>query len=755
MPVRRPAPRHARSARFSRRCRSVRNTDTAILLRIEQISRGHLPVQQGTLYPALYRLEDRGLLDDRVGHVGEQPAREVLHAHGRRAQTAARRALELGADRRRDDGRVAGDAGVAMIAVIFARSIALERCCANSSGRRAVEREMDDEFRSHIAHRADDLERRGLSREAAERAARVEFGGVEAQKGRGPRRPRTPRLGRAPRQRRVRGARRRASPDPVAHRRDDPHARPRHQRGGILGVERARVPRTSGPRRGVVHAHLRVVPLRHERHHRFPVRCRSATTSRTHARCGRCRSSPDGSTCSSRCRPARSRHPARSLRAASSTCTDRCDRSPGGCSSATTAIRARRSPSSATTCGIPPSARIRAPSAECCGSTGRRSASSASRRRSAARRSTTRLWLPYTLRGRLQLGPDDPASPNAMWLFLDGRLAPGSTRGDVLTEARVIAAQQDIATPGRHTAVFVTNGSLVARPGNGLMVTGIVAVVFVGLACLALVACASVVSILLAIADGRRTEMALRMALGAGAPRLAAMLGTESLMLASVAGMAACALTFRLPGLLMTWIVQRPINFSLAPDWHVFAFLLVTTVLAALVAANAPIRAVLSLDLNSTLRRIPDGTGGRARRGNALMSAEIGGATALLVATIALTRLPARIANSPPRFDARHVLAMTLRAPQPADGRMAELTRRPRAIAGDGERRARHRLRHGRSGERRSDRNHRGDDRRRKGAERCRRSRYRRPTSTCSAFAWSAAAPSRRPTPTARRRSVR
>ena len=33
-----------------------------VLRRIEQISRGNLPVQQGTLYPALYRLEDRGLL---------------------------------------------------------------------------------------------------------------------------------------------------------------------------------------------------------------------------------------------------------------------------------------------------------------------------------------------------------------------------------------------------------------------------------------------------------------------------------------------------------------------------------------------------------------------------------------------------------------------------------------------------------------------------------------------------------------------
>jgi len=38
-----------------------------ILLRIEQISRGHLPVQQGTLYPALYRLEDRGLLTTEWG----------------------------------------------------------------------------------------------------------------------------------------------------------------------------------------------------------------------------------------------------------------------------------------------------------------------------------------------------------------------------------------------------------------------------------------------------------------------------------------------------------------------------------------------------------------------------------------------------------------------------------------------------------------------------------------------------------------
>jgi len=278
------------------------------------------------------------------------------------------------------------------------------------------------------------------------------------------------------------------------------------------------------------------------------------------------------------------------------------------------------------------------------------------------------LWLPYTLRESLHLGPNDPTSPNAMQLFVDGRLARGATRGDVASEARVIAAQQDRLTAGRHSAAFVTDGSLIMKPGNGLVVTGILAMVFVGLACLALVACASVVSILLAIAHGRRTEMALRMALGAGAPRLVAMLGTESLLLATVAGAIASALTYRLPRVLMEWIIQRPVNFSLAPDWHVFAFLLVTTIGAALVAANAPIRFALGLDLNSALRGVPDRPRNRVKRGNVLMSAEIGGAAALLVATIALTRLPTRIANSPPQFDARHVLAMNLRAPDPATG---------------------------------------------------------------------------------------
>jgi PadR family transcriptional regulator PadR len=39
----------------------------AVLLRIEQITGGALHIQQGALYPALYRLEDQGLLESEWG----------------------------------------------------------------------------------------------------------------------------------------------------------------------------------------------------------------------------------------------------------------------------------------------------------------------------------------------------------------------------------------------------------------------------------------------------------------------------------------------------------------------------------------------------------------------------------------------------------------------------------------------------------------------------------------------------------------
>ena len=534
-------------------------------------------------------------------------------------------------------------------------------------GRRALERDMDEEFRSHIAHRADDLERRGVPRARAERAARVEFGSTEWHK-------------------------------------DEARA----ARG--LRLWDALVEAVSFAARGILHrpAQSAIVVLTLT----LGIGINASVFTILDALALRARVDHDPASFIRLLSSYRTDSTAPSFPSAS-TLNDflaysrqmKSLSSIAGWQRAVVAMGARATPMPAelVSCGFfdvygpvrplagrmlqPQDCAAKLPVAVVGSVVWRDELSSAPDVVGRVIRINGQLvrvvgvappfssvqnddavWLPYTLRGYLQLGTDDPASPDALRLFVDGRLAPGSSRADAFAEAKVIAAQEDAATAGRRTAVVITDGSLLRKPGNGLAVTGTLATVFVGLACLALVAFANVVSILLAIAHAREREMALRMALGAGAPRLAGMLVAESLALAAVAGGVATLITLRLPRLLFEWIVQRDITFSLAPDWRVFVFLLVTTTLAAAVSANAPIRAILSLHLDAVLRGASVADGRTPHRGSRLVGVQIGAAAALLVASVALTRLPHRVESAPLHFDATHVVALNLRAPQPANG---------------------------------------------------------------------------------------
>jgi len=279
------------------------------------------------------------------------------------------------------------------------------------------------------------------------------------------------------------------------------------------------------------------------------------------------------------------------------------------------------------------------------------------------------FWTPYTMRGYLHLGDDDPASPTSLWLTLDARLRDGYSLSDAHAELAVLAAQQDAIHHGRRTVVTVTGGSMLDRPGNTTAVLTIVAFVFIALACLALVACANVVSLLLAVAHARHVEMAVRTALGSGSARLARMLLTETLALAAIAGVMASIVASRTPPYLIGWLAQRPLTYPTHPNWHVFVFLFVTTFVASLAVGSAPIRASLRLDLVTALRGLTsDSRDGRGRSSNTLMGVQIGGAVALLVAAVSLSRMSARIAASPAHVDARQVLALNIVPPDRVAG---------------------------------------------------------------------------------------
>ena len=70
-----------------------------IARRIEQTSQGQLSINYGTLYPALLKLEQEGLIASAWGAVGEQPQGQVLQADQGRAE--ADRTRHAGSGRRR------------------------------------------------------------------------------------------------------------------------------------------------------------------------------------------------------------------------------------------------------------------------------------------------------------------------------------------------------------------------------------------------------------------------------------------------------------------------------------------------------------------------------------------------------------------------------------------------------------------------------------------------------------------------------
>ena len=60
-----------------------------VLLRIELIFGRALLIEQGALYPALFRLVAAGPLESELGDVGEQSSRQVLRADAGRTAAAA------------------------------------------------------------------------------------------------------------------------------------------------------------------------------------------------------------------------------------------------------------------------------------------------------------------------------------------------------------------------------------------------------------------------------------------------------------------------------------------------------------------------------------------------------------------------------------------------------------------------------------------------------------------------------------------
>jgi predicted permease len=269
-----------------------------------------------------------------------------------------------------------------------------------------------------------------------------------------------------------------------------------------------------------------------------------------------------------------------------------------------------------------------------------------------------RAWFPYTLENYVKRGDGLRRSGDEAWFNVAARLNPGFSRSQASAELKLLASQQDQLHAGRITTLTVTDGSLIQEPGNTLF-WGITLLVG-ALVFLVLIVCLNVATLLLSRAAARRQEITVRLALGAGRMRLARMLLAETLLLATMAGLASLYITYSLPEILMRRV--SPANnldtWSLVPDWRVFVYLSVVTLLAGIMAGLTPAFQSLKVNLSEMLRGrqiLPGGARG-SRLYGLLIGAQIALSFFLLCGATAFLRAYRQSVTVEPGFETRQVL---------------------------------------------------------------------------------------------------
>src|SRR5260370_557579 len=129
-----------------------------------------------------------------------------------------------------------------------------------------------------------------------------------------------------------------------------------------------------------------------------------------------------------------------------------------------------------------------------------------------------------------------------------------------------------------------------------------------------LLACANVANLLLARATGRRREIALRLALGAGSGRIARQSFVESTLLALLGGTAGLLFAMWTDHVLLGMIAVEDVQLGLhaTPDLRILAFTLAISTITGLLFGLAPAFGAAQIDLAAVLKQETGGSTGGA-----------------------------------------------------------------------------------------------------------------------------------------------
>jgi putative ABC transport system permease protein len=271
------------------------------------------------------------------------------------------------------------------------------------------------------------------------------------------------------------------------------------------------------------------------------------------------------------------------------------------------------------------------------------------------------VWVPLSMSAALA---DVVRARRQHYVHAIGRLKPGMNVERAIADLTVIArrleAQYPDANTGRSAMIVPLHESMEGRLRPALLLLQAAAGMVL------LIACANLANLTLSRTMGRRREMALRAALGAGRARLVRHVLTESILLAIFGGAAGVALAVVATRTLLALNPDTlPSTFSAGVDSLVVLFSaglsMMTGVLFGLVPALDAARASLHDSLKEGGRGGGTGRGAeRVRRG--LVVAQVGLAVMLLVAAGLLVRSFGELTRTALGFDPDRVLTASLRA---------------------------------------------------------------------------------------------
>jgi predicted permease len=258
------------------------------------------------------------------------------------------------------------------------------------------------------------------------------------------------------------------------------------------------------------------------------------------------------------------------------------------------------------------------------------------------------------------------ANPDAHWLRLLGRRKPGVSIEQVQANLQVRASRipktpkgNRVTPPERLEVVRAGSGFGAARMEFSLplrLLMGAVALVL-------LIACANLASLLLARTSGRRQEIDLRIALGAGRGRLLRQLLTESVLLSGLGGLAGTGMAWVTTPVLVQAMSRgrTAIALDLSMDGRTLVFISATSLVTGVLFGILPaLRAIRHTSIAGALHGARLKTGSQ-RWSSALIVAQVAFSVVVLVSAGLLLGSLRKLQQVEPGFRKEHVLLLTIR----------------------------------------------------------------------------------------------